>query len=87
MINHPFINHVSQKQRLRDDSHKNQFLLGRFDWDGSHKISNGIVRTILLGQFAQTLIYWDNSSFLIKKKKKKKKMNEVEFSSFLNKQF
>ena len=39
--------------RLRDDLHKNQFLLGRFDLDGSHKISNGTVRTNLLGRFAQ----------------------------------
>ena len=51
--------------RLRDDSHKNQFLLGRFDWDGSHKISNGTVRTTLLGRFAQNLIYLDNSPVLI----------------------
>ena len=57
--------------RLRDDSHKNQFLLGRFDWDGSHKISNGTVRTTLLGRFAQNLIYWDNSPFLTFKMKKK----------------
>ena len=70
---------------LRDDSHKKQFLLGRFDWDGSHKISNGIVRTTLSGRFAQNLIYWDNSSFLMFKMKKKS--FQVEFSSFLNKQF
>ena len=60
-------------KRLRDDSHKNQFLLGRFDWDGSHKISNGTVRTTLLGRFAQNLIYWDNSPILTFKMKKKKK--------------
>ena len=41
------------RRRLRDDSHKNQFLLGRFDRDGSHKISNGTVRTNLLGRFSQ----------------------------------
>ena len=58
---------------FRDDSHKNQSHLGRFDWDGSHKILNGTVRTTLLGRFAP-LIYWDNSLFLI----------EVECSSFLN---
>ena len=69
---------LHDSQRLRNDSHKNQFLLGRFDWDGSHKISNGTVRTKLVGRFAQNLIYWDNSAFLIFKKKN----NEVELSCF-----
>ena len=63
---------------------KNQFLLGRFDWDGSHKISNVTVRKTLPGRFAQNLIYWDNSPFLIFKMKKKKKSFEVEISSFWN---
>ena len=69
---------------LRDHSHKKQFLLGRFDWDGSHEISNGTVRTNLLGRFVQTLIYWDNSAFLIfKKKEKKMRLNLIEVNAIL----
>ena len=62
---------------LRDDSHKNQFLLGRFTqnfkWDCSHNIT-GTVRSKfnLLGQF--TLFDFQNE----------RKSFEVEFSSFLN---
>ena len=37
-------------------------------WDGSHKFSNRAVCSKLLGRFARTLIYWDNSPFFIFKK-------------------
>ena len=59
-----YIVEEGQSDRLRDDSHKKQVLLGRFDWGGSHKISNETVRTTLLGRFAQNF-----TLFNFKKKK------------------
>ena len=64
------------ENRGRDDSGRNGSgtigIKESSSWDGSHKISNGTVGTTLLGRFAQNLIYWDNSSFLIFKKKEKR---------------